>query len=361
MKPQINKLKPYQAGKYPAQVKKEYNVDKVVKLSSNENPYGYSPKVQEVVQSLLSSCSSLYPDGSAPELRKVLSDKLCVNENQFIFGSGADEVIQIISRTLLSKGDNIVTTDLTYPQYRHHAIIEGCEVREIPLTDGYFDLDKILDAIDSNTKIVWVCNPNNPTGTYLSEETLLPFLHKVPKETLVVLDEAYYEYICEMQDFPQSIKLLKDFTNILILRTFSKAYGLAAFRIGYAIGNESLIEKFNVAKLPFNTTTFAQAAAIAAIDDQEFLDFCIEQNKVGIQQYESAFRDLNIDFYPTHTNCIFILTNQSNEWFETLIKRGFIVRPYPNGIRITIGTKEQNEEVISILRQMMQYKQTSSF
>jgi histidinol-phosphate aminotransferase len=341
------KLKPYQPGKSPEQIQKEYNVDKVIKLASNENPFGCSPKVEAVVQNLIKHSAS-YPDGNAETLRQAVSQHLNVKGNQLLFGSGLDEVIQIISRTMLCIGDNIVTAALTFPQYKHHAVIEGSEVREVPLVDGCYDLNAMAQAIDPNTKLIWICNPNNPTGTYTNEEALLEFLQKVPKETLVIVDEAYYEYV-NASDYPQTLKLLNDYENLLVLRTFSKAYGLAAFRIGYAVGNEDLVERFNIARLPFNTSTFAQAAAIAALGDQAFLDSCIEENKQELQQYEEFLQKIDFEFYTSQANFIFIKTTKPMECFEILIQKGFIVRPFPNGIRITIGTKEQNEEVLSIL------------
>lgn len=354
MKPQILMLQPYKPGKSPEDIQKEYNVEKVVKLASNENPFGCSPHVERVLQNAFSLCSS-YPDGAANELREKLAERLEVKGSQLLFGSGLDEVIQTISRAMLREGDNIVTASNTFPQYKHHAIVEGCEVREIPLRDGEFDLDTMENVIDIRTKVVWICNPNNPTGTYVKEEALVQFLRAVPKNTLVVVDEAYYEYV-NKEDFPQTIPLLKEFENLLVLRTFSKAYGLAAFRIGYAIGNEQLIEKINIVRLPFNTSTFAQTAAITALKDEEFLGFCAEENRKGLEQYAEALKELEVDYYPSEANFIFICTDESQTWFEHLIQKGFIVRPFPSGVRITIGTKEQNAEVLSIIKSLLTEK-----
>lgn len=277
MKKRILDLQPYKPGKSPEDIKREYNIDKVIKLASNENPYGCSPHVETAVLSSLHDTAT-YPDGYATELRKKVSDHLHVDENQLLFGSGLDEVIQIISRVLLCEGDNIITANETFPQYKHHAIIEGAQVREIPLDNGSFDLDGMFQAIDDRTKIVWICNPNNPSGTYLNEETLVRFLEKVPPEIVVVLDEAYYEYVTA-DDYPNSIPLLTHFNHLIVLRTFSKAYGLAAFRIGYAVGNAQLIEKINIARLPFNTSTFAQQAALAALEDQDFVKKCVRKKR----------------------------------------------------------------------------------
>jgi histidinol-phosphate aminotransferase len=355
MKPQILMLQPYKPGKSPEDIQKEYGVEKVAKLASNENPFGCSPHVEETLKHSFSLCAA-YPDGAANALREKLADRLGVKESQLLFGSGLDEVIQTISRAMLREGDNIVTASNTFPQYKHHAIIEGCEVQEIPLIEGKFDLDGMAHAVDIRTKIVWICNPNNPTGTYVKGEELVQFIRTVPKNTLVVVDEAYYEYVSK-EDFPQTIPLLQEFDNLLILRTFSKAYGLAAFRIGYAIGNEQLIEKINIVRLPFNTSTFAQKAAVAALEDQEFLQFCAVENRHGLDQYEEWLTANGVEHYPSEANFIFICTKHPQKWFEALIQQGFIVRPFPSGVRITIGTKEQNAAVISILQTLITEKE----
>lgn len=347
MKKRILDLQPYKPGKSPEDIKREYNIDKVIKLASNENPYGCSPHVETAVLSSLHDTAT-YPDGYATELRKKVSDHLNVNENQLLFGSGLDEVIQMISRVLLCEGDNIITANETFPQYKHHAIIEGAEVREIPLDNGSFDLDGMFQAIDDRTKIVWICNPNNPSGTYLNKETLVRFLEKVPPEIVVVLDEAYYEYVTA-DNYPNSIPLLTHFNHLIVLRTFSKAYGLAAFRIGYAVGNAQLIEKINIARLPFNTSTFAQQAALAALEDQDFVKKCVRKNTECLRDFEQTLQRLNVEYYPSQANFIFVRMASPMELFNFFLKKGYIVRPFPNGVRITIGTKEQNKEVLAAL------------
>lgn len=348
MKERILQLQPYKPGKSAEDIKREYNITHIVKLASNENPYGCSPRVATALQDALEN-SAIYPDGHATKLRKKLADFLQVRESQLLFGSGLDEVIQILSRALLTEGDNIVTSNETFPQYKHHAIIEGANVREIPLTDGIFDIKKTAEAIDERTKIVWICNPNNPTGTYISEDVLRSFLENVPAHTMVICDEAYLEYVRAL-DYPQSIPLLKEFKNLMVLRTFSKAYGLAAFRIGYAIGHEDIIEKINIARLPFNTSTFAQVAAYTALDDQTFIHHCTTKNSENLMRYEAILRELHVEFFPSQTNFIFIKWKKPNDLFNHLLTNGHIVRPFPTGVRITIGTNEQNEGVIACLR-----------
>lgn len=348
MKERILQLQPYKPGKSPEQIKKEYNVDEVIKLASNENAFGCSPKIAKAVQEALKEAAT-YPDGNAEIIRQKVAQHLQVKENELLFGAGLDEVIQILSRVLLCEGDNIVTANQTFVQYKHHAVIEGAEIREVPLVDGRFDLEGIASAIDEKTKIVWICNPNNPTGTYVTEEELVSFLHKVPGYVTVVLDEAYYEYVVA-EDYPETVPLIKNYDNLIVLRTFSKAYGLASLRIGYAVGNEVLIAKLNIGRLPFNTSTIAQVAAATALDDQEFIKHTVSETRTGIELFEQELETLGVSYYPSQTNFIFVHTKDPQAVFTKLIEKGYIVRPMPNGVRISMGTLEQNKAVVEIIK-----------
>ena len=350
--PELLTLKAYSPGKSSEEVKREYGLTKIVKLASNENPYGSSPLVRKAISSLESF--AVYPDGAAITLREEVAKFLRVDENQLIFSSGLDELIQMISRAMLSEGANTVMADATFPQYRHHAVIQKAEVREVPLKDGCHDLNAMAAKIDDRTQVVWICNPNNPTGTYVNSEELHEFLQNVPPHVLVVLDEAYYEYAVA-EDFPDTIPLLDRYKNLLILRTFSKAYGLAAFRIGYGIADAQLVKQLDVARLPFNTSVLAQTAAIAALQDQAFVEKCVSENKDELQKFYDVCKRNGFEYYPSQGNFIFIRIpgKESAEVFQYLLERGFLVRPFPNGIRITIGTKEQNEELFQLLEKMM--------
>ncbi|MDM5188983.1 histidinol-phosphate transaminase [Bacillus sp. DX4.1] len=349
VKDQLKTLQPYKPGKSAKQMQEAYGAHSFVKLASNENPFGCSPLVMESLQEAWNN-PSLYPDGGAVELRQTIAEKLHIKKEQILCGSGLDEVIQTISCTMLCQGDNIVAARETFPQYRHHAIIEGCEVKEVALHNGVYDLDDITVAIDEKTKIVWICNPNNPTGTYVNERKLSEFMKGINEGTFVVIDEAYYEYVAA-RDFPDTIPLLKKHKNLLILRTFSKAYGLASFRVGYAIGNEEIIEKLNVVRLPFNVSSLAQKAAVTAWRDNQFLQKIVRANREGLEQYECFCKENKIPFYPSQTNFIFLPVDDAQEIYEACAHAGYIIRPFPNGVRITIGTSEQNEGVISVLKQ----------
>ncbi|MFT4413087.1 histidinol-phosphate transaminase [Fredinandcohnia humi] len=357
VKEQLLNLKPYQPGKPIEEVKREYGLNKIVKLASNENPFGCSESAKEAIRQSLDSLA-IYPDGYSTELRDKLTEHLGVDGSQIIFGNGSDEVISVISRALLSPGKNTVMATPTFPQYKHNAVIEGAEIREVELIDGHHNLDGMLKAIDENTRIVWVCSPNNPTGAYVDTEKLSSFISKVPKHVLIVVDEAYYEYVTE-EDYPNTVQLLKDYPNLLVLRTFSKAYGLGGLRVGYGIGNSSFISKIEPAREPFNTNRVAQAAAVAALGDQTFIRDCIEKNKNGLQQFYRFCDQHQLAYYPSFGNFILIdFKRQGNDVFQYLLERGYIVRSgnalgFPTCVRITIGTEQQNNEIIALLSEML--------
>lgn len=352
IKNQLLSLKAYEPGKTVEEIKNAYGLEKLIKLNSNENPYGCSEMVSEAM-TMVTEQYALYPDGAATLLRDRVANQLNVNPHGLIFGSGLDEVIQIISRSLLTTGTNIVMASPTFTQYRLHAVIEGADVKEVPTINGIHDLDQMLLQIDKQTRIVWLCNPNNPTGTYVTDTALKTFLEEVPKETLVILDEAYYEFVTA-EDYPNSLPLLEKYPNLMILRTFSKAYGLAGFRVGYGIGNPELIQMLEVTRLPFNTNRLGQIAAVAAFDDKVFLGNCLDKNRQGLKEFFVFCDQNNIDYYPSQANFIFIKTNQAHHLFEQLLQRGFIVRPFPNGVRITIGKEEDNKQLLFQLQDIIQ-------
>lgn len=356
-KEQLLDLTPYQPGKSIDEVKKQYGLDEIIKLASNENPFGCSEKVLAAMDQF-PSFFALYPDGYASELRSTLTSYLKVNEEQLIFGNGSDEIIQMISRALLGPDTNTIMAAPTFPQYKHNAVIEGAEFREIPLINGEHDLNGMLNAIDENTAVVWICSPNNPTGNYVSETELVPFLEKVPEDILVVLDEAYYEYVVA-EDYYNSIDFLNHFPNLIILRTFSKIYGLASLRIGYGIGTPQTIRALEPVREPFNVNRFAQAAAIAAIKDQQFIEECKVKNKEGLEQFYAFCKEHGLKYYPSHGNFILIDFNiDGNKVFQFLLERGYIVRSgkalgFPTSVRVTVGSKEQNDGVMKAMSQFL--------
>lgn len=342
IKETISKLTKYVPGK---------NSPGAVKLSSNENPYGASHKVKETVQQFTDF--NFYPDGGATDLIKALAQHLGVGEAQLLLGAGGDEVIQIISRAILTPGSNMIQATPTFPQYEHHAIMEGAETRSIPLINGIHDLAGMLGAIDSQTKIIWVCNPNNPTGTYVSESALTDFLKQIPSTVLVVVDEAYAEY-AHAANYPTTLPLLETFPNLMVLRTFSKIYGLASFRVGYCVGDPAIVEALNVSRLPFNTGRLAQEAALFALSDQDFIRECAQKNREGIELYEEFFREHQIAFYPSQANFVFIPTVHSAQISRLLMEAGYMVRAFPSGVRITVGRAADNLGVMAVLAECLE-------
>ncbi len=357
-KTQIQNLKAYQPGKTMDDVKDLYKLDKVVKLASNENPFGCSSAVQTFLQNSALS-HAIYPDGYAKNLRMKVAEQLSVEPEQLLFGNGSDEIIEMISRALLDGNKSTVMATPTFPQYKHNAVVEGAEVREVPLdSDGRHQLNQMLDVIDDSTSVVWLCSPNNPTGEYIRNEGLLSFLDSVPPHVLVVLDEAYYEYAVA-EDYYDSIELLSKYSQLLITRTFSKAYGLAGFRVGYGVASKEIISKLEPIREPFNNNTLGQGAAAAAIEDQAFIDQCRKQNREGIQQYYQFCYKNGLKFIPSQANFILIdFEVNGDDVFEYLMSKGFIVRSgqalgFPTSVRITVGSKEQNEEVIEKMEEFL--------
>lgn len=357
VKQQLIPLKPYEPGKPIEEVRRELGLDKVIKLASNENPFGCSEKAKEAIQQELEHLH-IYPDGYAFQLREKVAEHLNVNKEQIIFGNGSDEVILILCRALLSPNNNTVMAHPSFSQYKHNALIEGAEIREVPLTQGEHDLDEMLKQIDENTRIVWVCNPNNPSGNYIDKERFLSFLRKVPEDVLIVSDEAYFEYVVA-EDYPDTISLLNEFPNLMVLRTFSKAYGLATLRVGYGVANEDFIRALEPARPPFNTSTIGHAAAIAALDDQQFIQSCVTKNRQGLQQFYNFCEEHALRYFPSQANFILIDFKQdADEVFNYLLSNGYIVRSgaalgFPTSVRITVGSKEENSDIINCLTDML--------
>lgn len=354
----VQGLPVYNPGKPIEEVKREYGIEHVIKLASNENPFGCSP---HVLQHLLMDAkqTALYPDGAMRELKKKAANHLGVTEEQLIFGNGSDEILQLIARCFLEPGTNVVMADVTFPRYKTNCQIEGADIIEIPLKEGTHDLNKMAEAVNDMTKVVWVCNPNNPTGTIVSAEDVARFMERIPASVLVVMDEAYYEYVSD-DDYPDSLSLLADYPNLIILRTFSKIYGLASLRVGYGIASTDMMSELNRVREPFNVNALAQRAAILALEDQTFVKDCRAKNIAGLKQLTSAFDRLGLHYFPSHGNFVFVETGvASEEVFEHLLEQGVIVRHdpswgYPTGIRVTIGSEEENETFLNALEPFLQ-------
>ncbi len=363
-KEQLLTLSPYQPGRPTESVKREYGLEHIVKLASNENPFGASPKAVAALQEAVTNFA-IYPDGYATRLREAMCDFLKVDQKQLIFGNGADNVIQIVSRSFLLPGKNTVMATPSFSQYKHNAIIDGAEIREIPLINGEHDLEAMLKAIDENTAVVWVCSPNNPTGLHISKEKLASFLDRVPAQTLVVIDDAYHDYVVA-DDYYDAVDFAKAYKNIIAIRTFSKIYGLASLRIGYGVAHEDIIRALEPVREPFNVNTLGQIAAIAAINDSQYVEECRKKNRDGMAQFEKFCQEKQLKYYPSQANFILIdFGTSGDEVFQYLLERGYIVRSgnalgFPTAVRVTVGSTEENNEVIEIMTQYLQEKASVS-
>ncbi|MCQ6558020.1 histidinol-phosphate transaminase [Paenibacillus mendelii] len=347
----------YQPGKPVEEVKRELGLTEVIKLASNENPFGCSEQAKAAIQAEIAN-TSIYPDSFSTALAAAVADYLQVDRKQLVFGAGSDEVILMLARAYLVPGDETIMADETFPQYKHNAEIEGATCIEVPLKDGKHDLPAMLAKVNEKTKIVWICNPNNPTGTIVGKDELEEFIRAVPSSVIVVLDEAYAEYVTDAS-YPDSINYLGEFKNVIILRTFSKIYGLAALRIGYGVGHPDLIHYINQVREPFNTTRFAQAAATAAVADTAFIESCKERNAQGLAYMMAEFDRLGLSYFEPHGNFImFDVKLPSQQAFDGLLRRGIVSRArwsyYPTHIRITVGSQEQNEKFIRALEEVLQ-------
>jgi histidinol-phosphate aminotransferase len=354
---QIGNIGAYVPGKPIEEVQRELGLTKIIKMASNENPYGFSPLAEQaMIQEMRNT--NFYPEVTAPKLAEKLANRLGIKKERLIFGNGSDEVIRLLTRTYISEKEEAIMADVTFPQYKTNVLIEGGTPIIVPLVNGVHDLEAMLSAINERTKMVFVCNPNNPTGTTVGKERLLSFIEKIPSHILVILDEAYYEYVTS-EDHLETVPLLDRFSNLVILRTFSKMYGLAALRIGYGMMHSSIVQELMRIKEPFNTNRIAQAAALASLEDHEFPTLCRRKNEEGRQYFESKFDDMGLRYFPSQTNFMMVhLDHSGNEVFEALLKQGIIVRSggllgYPETIRVTIGTEEENEAFITALKQVL--------
>ncbi|MFB4169214.1 histidinol-phosphate transaminase [Virgibacillus sp. JSM 102003] len=352
----LKEMTPYKQGKQMHEVKKEFGLERIVKLASNENPFGYSNQIDKYLSAQLPSFD-MYPDGYTSELRTAVANKLDVNEDQLIFGSGTDEIVQMVGRAFLYPGVNTVMPAPTFPQYKHNARIEGAGIKEVPTVNGYHDLDGMLNAIDDKTNVVWLCSPNNPTGSLIPKDDFDAFMEKCPERVLVVLDEAYYEYVEKSLQSTISDRF-SGYNNLLVLRTFSKAYGLAGLRIGYGIADKALIANLDVVRGPFNTSSMAQKAALIALDDDEFLLDTTSKNSNIKYKFQEFLDSIGWHYYDSQTNFLLVSTPKSgDEIFQHLLENGFIVRSgdglsCPNTVRITIGNEDDMKQLQDIIYQL---------
>jgi histidinol-phosphate aminotransferase len=350
----VENLEPYKAGKSMHELTREDGLKKIVKLASNENPIGPSPKAVEAIRNHIGDINR-YTNPKATLLVNAIARKINKSPNQIITASGSDSLIQYIISTYSEKGDELMSSSGSFIGWYVNVSKYGRILKQIEHKNYRYDLERIADNITEKTKIIYLANPNNPTGTIFTKKEFENFLDRVPENILIVLDEAYTAYALTNSAYPNGLDY--DNNNLIVLRTMSKAYGLAGIRIGFAVGCEELIKALYKVKLPFEPNSLAQVAAIAAINDDEFLQRTIVLNAISLSRFRETFDKLSIRYLPSFTNFLLMLFSDEKytaEFNEECSKSGLILRHVkafgiPNGIRINSGTEEETEFAIDVI------------
>lgn len=358
VRPTIFTLTPYVPGKPIEEVERELGIKGVIKMASNENPLGPSPLALEALKKAIARVN-IYPDSNCFYLKRELASHLGCGEENLIIGNGSDEILKLIAETFLNPGDEVIYGWPSFSEYEFVSKVMEAKCIAVPLRDDFtLDLDAIIGNVRSKTKLIFICNPNNPTGTIVKEKELSDFLERLPGDVLVVLDEAYYEYVTA-PDYPDSLKFVKEGKNVIVLRTFSKIYGLAGLRIGYGIASSEIISCINRVREPFNVNLLAQEAARAALNDSDHLERSKELVLNGKEYLYKSFERLGLRYVPSEANFIFVDTGKdSKEVFAALLREGVIVRTgdifgYPTYIRVTVGTPSENERFVRSLEKVL--------
>ncbi|NKB23484.1 MAG: histidinol-phosphate transaminase [Kiritimatiellae bacterium] len=361
MNPWIKKLPIYEPGRPIEDLANELGEDprSIIKLASNENALGPSPLSVEAIQRALSTVH-LYPDGGNCHLREALAEKHRLHPDQFLMGNGSNEMIELVGHAYLDQASNIVMGEPAFLVYKLVAALFDVGVHAIPLKSFRHDLDGMLAGIDEKTKIVFISNPNNPTGTMVNEEAIDEFMGQLPAHILVVFDEAYIELLSPNVQ-PNTIKYVQEGRRVCLLRTFSKTYGLAGLRIGYAIAPKEIIGLLSRVRQPFNVNTLAQVAALAALKDEDHVARTRDLVSDGLKYYAASFKKLKLAYVPSVTNFILVNVGSGREVFEALQRQRIIVRPMdayglPEYVRITVGTRDQNMKVIEAIKKTLNHK-----
>lgn len=355
--PKVLSLHPYQPGKPIAECQREFGLREIIKLASNENPLGTSSHVTQHLQKQFSALAR-YPDGSGFELKQALSQHLHLPASHFILGNGSEDVLRMLIQTFVWGSQHIMISEYAFVAYKILAQGLGIDCIEIPSLDFGVNFDAMLAAVTDKTRMIIFANPNNPTGTYVNAQKLHGFLEKLPGDILVVCDEAYYEYIVE-SDYPKTLTLMTRFPNLIVTRTFSKAYGLAGLRVGYGIAGEEIVELVNRIRKPFNVNHLGQVAATLALEDQSFVRKSIEQNDAGKKQLYKGLDKLGIRYVPSYANFVMAeIDLPDKDVYQELLEQGVIIRPLapyhlPHYFRITIGTEQENAKFLMALEKVL--------
>lgn len=358
----IRSIAPYQAGKPISEVAREFGLDseKIVKLASNENPLGMPSSAKQAVRRVLDE-TGRYPDANGFELKKALSERYDVPQNWITLGNGSNDIIDLAARTFVQKGQSIIFSEYSFLVYALVAKATGAKGIQVPSVDFGHDLMAMLKAVRDDTRLIFIANPNNPTGTFLQPADIEAFLDKVPSNIVVVMDEAYNEYLDSAIQY-DSTAWVKKYPNLLVSRTFSKAYGLAGLRVGFGLAQSELTDLLNRVRQPFNVNALAQAAAVAALNDKAFLEESARINADGYRYLTEAFDEMGLEYVPSHGNFVLVKVGDDDGAGSRinleLLKKGIIVRPVnayglPKWLRISIGLPEENRAFVKALKEIM--------
>jgi histidinol-phosphate aminotransferase len=358
-RPALDALKPYPPGKPTEEVQRELGLETVVKLASNENPYGPSPKAQEAFKNSASELH-VYPEGGCHYLRQGLARKLQEDESSLFFGNGSDEILMLMTQALLEPGTSIVCTDWSFVRYRMGAQAMGATSRFVPVVNWQPDFPAMLKAVDESTRMVFIGSPDNPTGVGPQHQALLQFAEQLPESVLLVIDEAYYEFACDDPNYPDARLIREIHPATVNLRTFSKAYGLAGLRIGYGIGPAQLWNVVDRIRPPFNVNRPAQLAALAALDDHDHVRKTVQGNQEGMGFLLSLCAELGLTPVPSQANFLLVdMHRPAQPLYDALLRQGVIVRPMTmygpqSFLRLSIGLPEENQALAQALRKVLE-------
>ena len=353
---EIASLVPYPPGKPIEEVEREYGIEGSIKLASNENPLGPSPKAVEAIRDGMKNLHR-YPDGSGYYLKRKLSKQLGVEPEMIILGNGSNEIIEFAIPTFLSPGDEVVMANPSFAVYPIVVKATRGKAVEVPLKGLTHDLDAMLKAVTERTRLIFIANPNNPTGTMVTGSALGSFMNSLPEGIVVVIDEAYREYVTD-EGYPDALGYVKGGKLVVVLRTFSKIYGLAGLRIGYGVADREVVSYMERVRQPFNVNSLAQIAAMAALDDSSHLERSCENNRRGMSQLFEEIGAMGIECVPSQANFFLIKVGRGRDVYEGLLRRGVIVRPMesyglPEYIRVTVGLPEENKRFLETFKAVM--------
>ncbi len=361
----IKKIQPYHPGKPIGELKREFGLKRIIKLASNENPLGPSPKALEAIKNMDTSILAHYPDSSGHELKEALTKHLQVSSDQLILGNGSEDNLAMIARTFLRPGDDAIIPQYSFKTFSMIVNAADANIITAPAKLGQVDVEEIIKAVTSKTKLILIANPNNPLPTWINSTDLEHMLSNIPQHVMVVADEAYYEYINNNPDYPHypdTILLQQQYPSLITTRTFSKVYGLAGLRIGYSISHPDVAQLLNRVRSVFNANSIAQAAAIAALGDADYVQHSLDSNRQGLRQLETAFAEMGLSYIASATNFITVNINcDAQRAFEFLLSQGVIVRPMDKHtlgtyLRISVGTTEENDFFLNCLHKMFEEK-----